>query len=96
MLTLLVDNTRTATAAEETRRYCDILLAMRREQACEDLAYYTGRRSALAHEDPRDLTGLGELYELHVEQLTELIARIDTGLPTGRYWRSSASQGRAD
>ena len=79
MLELVVDNTRAASAAEETCRYCDLLLAMRREQACEDLAYYCGRRSVLAHTDPQDRTGLRELYDLHVEQLTDLIAHIDAG-----------------
>ena len=79
MLTLVVDNSRKrhSHAAEETLRYCDAMLDMRRQQACEDLVYYSARSSMLRRCDPEDLTGLHELYELHVDLLTDLIAHID-------------------
>jgi len=77
MLELIVDNTIRPSAAEQTLSYCNAVIAMRRMQACEDLAYYTGRRSALLQADPGDTSGLLDLYDLHIEQLADLIAHCD-------------------
>ena len=79
MLKLIVNNARHPSAAEQTLRYCDSLLSMRREQASQDLAFYNSRRTAIARTDPQDRSGLLELYDLHIDHLASLVAHIDAG-----------------